>query len=459
MDKQKKRQGFNLKIPDKYKGKYFFHFTHIENLESIVKNGLLSTNKKKELGLKHTNVASETIQHRRSEMDVTCSPNGKVHDYVPFYFTSTNPMLLSLINHKNIDQPFIIFIAVSVEIIIEDNVVFTDASANTTDPPNFYNNPNDLDKLDWDAINKKKWGSSSDGERHKRMAEVLIFEQVPFDRIDSIIVWNESFRKETVKIFKDNNLSIPNVTYQPFNGKYFYFCKFFLSNGHNETLVTGPYFLKYHFTETIKTIIEKKNKNDNDNFLFENIADALDKIEVDFCVIKELNDIYELETKNEVHSENVSDHTKNVVENLEMNKYYTNLTDADKNIIKLSAYLHDIGKGPKSKWKDGIQIVYPDHPADAIPMLERMLTEDFEELSEYEIRKICLLVAYHDLVGDVLESGRSRKELIDLDIDENELNMLIAICLADISAINSGWYSMIVMKLPKFVKDIKQEIK
>ena len=139
-------------IPQEYKNKYFYHFTHIENLESILKNGLLSTNKKNEYKISHTNIANETIQERRSEMNVTCSPYGKVHDYVPFYFTTTNPMLLGLVNRKNIDQPFIIFFAIPIEKILEKKVIFTDTSANTSTPPNFYNNPNDLKKLNWDAI-------------------------------------------------------------------------------------------------------------------------------------------------------------------------------------------------------------------------------------------------------------------------------------------------------------------
>lgn len=446
-----------MKIPDKYKRQYFYHFTHIENLESIVKNGLLSTNMKNDLGLKHTDVASETIQHRRSEMDVTCVPGGKVHDYVPFYFATTNPMLLGVLNRKNIDQPLIIYCAVSIGKLLENKAIFTDASANTIEPPNFYGNPQDLDKLDWNAINSRKWGSKNDDERHKRMAEVLIHENVPLNWIDSIIVWNKSFKDETVKIYKDNGISPPKISFSPFNGEHFFFTKFALGRP-NETLVTGPYFLKLHFEETVKTIIDNRMKTDKENFLFENIEDALDEIVIDFCVIKELDDIYELETENEVHNKNVSDHTKEVVGNLEKNSYYDNLLETDKKIVKLSAYLHDIGKGPKSKWKNGKQNVYPDHPADAIPMLERILIEDFEEFSEYEIRKICLLVAYHDLVCDILERGRSKKELIDLDIDENELNMLIAISLADIQAINIMWYLTIKPKLPEFVKEIKSEI-
>lgn len=447
-----------MTIPANYKGKYFFHFTHIENLESILKNGLLSMNKKDQLGITHTDISSETIQHRRSIMNVTCPPNGKVHDYVPFYFTSTNPMLLGILNRKNIDQPLVIYFAVSIEKLTESNVIFTDASANTNERPNFYYNPKDLDKLDWDAIDSRKWGSSDDNERHRRMSEVLIYDVVPFDWIEAIIVYNKFAKKEVKKIFKKSQITPPNISYQPFNWKYFYFTKFYMKGRENETLVKGPYLLKHRFTEAVKTIIEERLEKDANDYLFANIKDALNMIGSDFCVIKEMADIYDLETENEVHNENVSDHTKKVVENLKKNAYYKNLSEANKNIAELSAYLHDIGKGPKSKWKNGKQQAYPDHPADAIPMLERILIEDFEELSEDEIRKICLLVAYHDLIGDILERGRSKKELIDLDTDEQEFNMLIAISLADISAINTLWKLTIGSKLTAFITEIKREI-
>ncbi len=447
-----------MEIPIAHKRKYFYHFTHIENLESIVKNGLLSINTMTQLGLNHVNVASESIQQRRSEMDVTCTPGGKIHDYVPFYFTSINPMLLSIINSKIIDQPFIIFIAIHIDKILEDNVVFTDASANTTKPPNFYSDPKNLTKLDWEAIESKRWGTKDSDELHRRMSEVLVYEKVTLDWIDSIIVWNEPLKDITIQIFKDNGLTPPNISYDPFHDKHFYFTKFFIDR-HKESLVTGPYYLKSDFTKTIKSTLKKIKSDNTKRFLFNNIEDALNKTDSNFCEIKELEDIYELETENEVHTENVSDHTKKVVGSLEKNSYYTNLSKEDKNIVKFSAYIHDIGKGPKSKWKNGKQSTYQDHPADSLQMLKRILTEDFKELSEYEIKKICLLVAYHDLIGDILERGRNKQELIDIIKDEQELNMLIAISLADLFAINSSWYFNIKLKLPKFVSEIKQEIK
>ncbi len=55
------------------------------DLDSIIKNGLLCTNEKNEKGIKHKNIANMTIQERRAGMDVPVGPGGKVHDYVPFY--------------------------------------------------------------------------------------------------------------------------------------------------------------------------------------------------------------------------------------------------------------------------------------------------------------------------------------------------------------------------------------
>lgn len=448
-----------MTIPTDYKGKYYYHFTHIENLESILKNGFLSTNEKTRKGIKHTDIANENIQHRRSEMDVTCSPHGKVHDYVPFYFATTNPMLLGITRRKNIDQPFLIFFAIPIDKVLEDNVVFTDSSANTVQPPNFFNAPEDLDNLDWDAINKTKWGSIDDEEKHRRMSEVLVYKEVPLDWIEYVIIFNDYFKKETKRIFKECKIEVPSLICYRFKWRYFYYTKYKSKlNRENETLVYGPYLLLDKYKSTIKDIKKKLKTMDSSKCKFADIADALQKLKNDFCSIPELEDIFELETDNSAHKDNVSDHTLKVVNLLQENSYFDTLSEEDKEIVTLSAYLHDIGKGPKSDWEDGIQKNYPDHPADGLEMLKRILSEDFANLSSHQVHKVCLLVGYHDLIGDILEKGRCEKELLSLEIDENKFNMLIAISLADTSAINSGWNITIETKLPKFVREIKKKI-
>ena len=73
-----------MKIPIEHKGRCFYHFTHVENIESIIDNGILCTNEKKAKNIGHVDLANENIQERRSRKDVPCSPFGKIHDYVPF---------------------------------------------------------------------------------------------------------------------------------------------------------------------------------------------------------------------------------------------------------------------------------------------------------------------------------------------------------------------------------------
>jgi len=154
----------------------------------------------------------------------------------------------------------------------------------------------------------------------------------------------------------------------------------------------------------------------------------------------------------------VSNHTISVVENLNRNSFFRALSEKDKTIAILAAYFHDIGKGPKSKWKDGIQKTYPDHPSDSVPMLKRILVEEFEEITEYQIKKICLLVIYHDLIGEIIGHGRSKRELLNLKIDLNELNMLIALSVADVSAINFIWAGELKSQLPEFIRSITEEL-
>lgn len=91
-----------MAIANNYKNKYIFHFTDIRNLDSIIKNGLLCTNIKNKNGITHRNIANTNIQNRRATMKVPVEPKGKVHDFVPFYFSSINPMLLKKLNEKNV---------------------------------------------------------------------------------------------------------------------------------------------------------------------------------------------------------------------------------------------------------------------------------------------------------------------------------------------------------------------
>ncbi|MDC3416678.1 DarT ssDNA thymidine ADP-ribosyltransferase family protein [Aquibacillus salsiterrae] len=70
-----------------YLNRYLYHFTHISNFESILKNkGLYSNNLMKVHGLHYKDIAQNEIQTRRSATLIPVPPFGNLHDYVPFYF-------------------------------------------------------------------------------------------------------------------------------------------------------------------------------------------------------------------------------------------------------------------------------------------------------------------------------------------------------------------------------------
>ena len=431
-----------MAIPDEHKWRYIFHFTDIENLDSIIKNGLLCTNVKNALGIKHKNIANTTIQERRANMDVPVGPGGKVHDYVPFYFSSINPMLLKKLNEKNVDQQFIIYLCVKIQRLEEEDAVFTDASANTIETPSFYNDVKDLDKLDWAAIDKKSWGVSSDDERHKKMAEALIHKRVDISEIDAILVFNNGIKDAVKKVFEENGVQAPTIVFdgdRKLSNYHFFYTKFFIATQKNNSLVTGPATLLSHFKSLIQEIL-KQRQEPNKSYPYNSIKVLLDALEKDITVIRELKDVEDVLQDYEPHNDTVGDHTRSVVAEMKKQDYYNNASDEKKNILLLSAYLHDIGKGPKNKWKDGIMKgTYPDHPADAVPMLLRILTEEIESISDEEIRQVCMLVVYHDIIGDCMEKGREKQQVADVIESEDDLDMLFAISCADAKAVTGVW--------------------
>lgn len=444
-----------MAIPNEHKWRYIFHFTDVRNLDSIIKNGLLCTNVKNEKGIQHKNIANMTIQERRANMDVTVGPGGKVHDYVPFYFSSMNPMLLSLLNQKNVDQQFIIYFCVKIDRLEEDDAVFTDASANTSEPPSFYDDVVNLNQLDWDAIDKRSWGVPSEEERHKKMAEALIHTKVDISEINTILVYNEHIKNAVEQEFKDNGVALPRILYSLTKYK-FYYTKFFIPNQENVTLVTGPMTLLNEYRKLIGDVKKLRNKK-KASYHYGKVSDLVDAIDNDFTILPELKAVTGLLQDYEPHKDTVDEHTRDVVSEMKKTAYYQGVSPELKSVLELGAYLHDIGKGPKKKWKlKKMTGPYPDHPADAVPMLRRILVEEIENLSDEEIRRICMLVVYHDIVGECMTKGRDKQQISNIIESKDDLEMLYAISAADATAIKTEWGNEMAVGKKAFMLEIMQ---
>ena len=70
-----------------------YHFTHLENIASILKDGVLHP----DVAVAHRNdYADPSIKQQRRLLNVSVEPFGNLGDYAPFYFTPQSPMLAAV---------------------------------------------------------------------------------------------------------------------------------------------------------------------------------------------------------------------------------------------------------------------------------------------------------------------------------------------------------------------------
>jgi len=432
---QNHKRFFSMPIPPEYAERSLYHFTHFNNLTNILEHGaLLSPNEMLLHGINCKDIAYEDIQDRRSMMEVPCGCGGFVHGYVPLYFCKRSPMLHAVIFNKIADEQLIIYLEFPIHILEQYPSVFTNASANTVPPPTFSDDTSELVNLDWDAIDTWKWGSQHDTGlipvRQKKQAEAFIHNMLPLDSLSKIVVMDSYLKRKVEEIFNENGIPTPPITI----GSFYYY---FLTN--YAVPVKGPNAIYNNYQRTIKNILNSIGQASSPRFA--NLNELLNALRDGLDCLKETSELIDLESDDEMHFDDIGTHTCSVVYELKESSEYATMNPTDKLLTEVAAYLHDIGKRPKSRWgsSDGIQRVDPNHPVRALPMLQRILTEEIATMKKRSAKVICKLVCYHDLVGDIIGKGRRVEELEKVAENERELNMLIAIAKADMKSVNPAW--------------------
>ncbi|MGI8631827.1 MAG: type II toxin-antitoxin system toxin DNA ADP-ribosyl transferase DarT [Solirubrobacterales bacterium] len=110
-----------------------YHFTHMENLPSIVAGGLLC--EAAGTARSSVEVGNRRIKDQRRRRPVPVEPGGAVSDYVPFYFAPRSPMLYAInggqVPEYTDGQDPLLYLVTSVERLVELGLalVFTDRNA------------------------------------------------------------------------------------------------------------------------------------------------------------------------------------------------------------------------------------------------------------------------------------------------------------------------------------------
>ena len=190
--------------------KYVYNITAIENITSIIKNGVLCYNAVRKLP--HSSIAIRTVQDRRDRVMI---PNGlHLHRYANLYFDYNNPMLYK---RKDIAEQICI-LAVDASIMDDPDCIFSDRNA-ATDLVKFYPASRGVNEIDFEKVFAQYWTHDNYYEylNHKaiKCAEILVPNDIPYDYIAGAYVVCHSAKKALVEAGFDKQIFVrPKVFYR-----------------------------------------------------------------------------------------------------------------------------------------------------------------------------------------------------------------------------------------------------
>jgi len=143
--------------------KTLFYLTALENLESILRHGILCRDSARQ----HIKVDISSDRVQRGRM----GNFPDVHKYVPLYFAPNTPMLYVCASPRRSDMKSVVLLEISSDVANLGEVRFSDGK--TANDANLYTDPDDLTKLDWKIINNP-YPAYYEHWTHVRSSEIFV---------------------------------------------------------------------------------------------------------------------------------------------------------------------------------------------------------------------------------------------------------------------------------------------
>lgn len=198
------------------------HFTHLDQLAAIAEQGLLSETVAISADARRTEVGNPEIKATRRRRLVPIPPGGVVADYAPFYFAPRSPMMYAIHRGRVVTYSGgceeLAYLVTSVERLtaLGLRMVFTDRNA-VLDAATFRSDPADLDALvDWPLMRATMWANteSEPDRRERRMAECLVYSQVPWAAFTEVAVKSAGSRRKALAALLKAQPQLP-ITVRP----------------------------------------------------------------------------------------------------------------------------------------------------------------------------------------------------------------------------------------------------
>ena len=184
---------------------WLYHFTNIENLSTIIQNGLMCDSLLEEG--KYINSGDSSIKARRKGIPVPFG--GYVANYVPFYFAARSPMLYRQHYTGTIENEHIVYLISSTEIFVSSKTPWCCSNMNAAcNDAEFFNTVEEMNThIKWDYINSRYWCNTDEHPRRReyRMAEFLVWNKIPWADIPYLAVFNDAASERVKKILPEGS--------------------------------------------------------------------------------------------------------------------------------------------------------------------------------------------------------------------------------------------------------------
>ncbi len=197
---------------------WLFRITHIDNLDHVLKHGLV-TESSPNANPNFKKIGDSTLIDFRKDLSAPDPPGGCFRDYIPFYFGPRSPMLYQIATGwediEKISQAEIIYLITTVEAIVDHGLdfFFSDGHARIETSLKFTDLAH-LNAIDWDAVYSTVWKSDRNNlqRKEKKQAEFLVKNHLPLSCIEKIGVYNQAINKKICRILAETSCNIQVIT-------------------------------------------------------------------------------------------------------------------------------------------------------------------------------------------------------------------------------------------------------
>lgn len=178
-------------------GKLLYHLTELDNLDSIIKYGLLPRKVILEHSIKFNDVADENIIDKRMELGLG--------GYTPFHFHPYSAFDVAVKNTHNAQK--MIYICIDRELARQNGFRVLPRHPLSGDKFKLYDYDEGFDLIDWDTLTKV--GRNDTYAKEVKMAECLTDLIVPPKCFKCIYVPSEDVKQIVEKRFEKHNIDFP----------------------------------------------------------------------------------------------------------------------------------------------------------------------------------------------------------------------------------------------------------